>query len=102
MLTGALLMMAAAAAPADGASQRKALVACFRATVAKAQEEKKASSDFGPMVRAHCASEITDFRAAVIALDLRNGRPKKPAEADADVQVEDYVTSFAERLQQPS
>ncbi|GLR48378.1 hypothetical protein [Sphingomonas astaxanthinifaciens] len=94
-----LLVMAAGGAPiADGAAQRKELVACLRTVATTAKDQKKTAADFDGMAKASCAAQMTAFKAALVAFDVKNGRPRKPAETDAEAQIGDYMSTYADRL----
>lgn len=91
-LLAALLVQGETAAP------RKEFVACLHSAVAKAQDSKMKPASFEPLARSMCAAQISAFRLALIAYDRKSGSPRGQAEADADAQIGDYVTSSSEKL----
>lgn len=97
MLSMAMAMAAMTAQP-DATAQRQQFVACLRAAVTKAQSDKVKPADFDALARQACAAELTSFRAALVAWDVKSGSPRKRAETDADVQIGDYVISASEKL----
>ena len=98
MLTGFAMLAAAAAVQVDAGAQRQQFVACLRTVVSKGTEAKMKPDGFGPAARTDCAAQITAFRSALVAVDVRNGRARKAAEADADTQIGDYITDYSTRL----
>ena len=90
--------MAAMTVQADTAAQRQQFVACLRTAVTKAQGDKMKPAGFEPLARQMCASQITAFRTALVAYDVKAGSPRARAATDADAQISDYVLSASEKL----
>ena len=98
MLTGTLLAVAAMMQASPTAAPRQQFVACLRTTVTKATNAKMKPDQFDSVARTDCAAQITSFRSALVAFDVKNGRPRKAAETDADQQITDYVVDYSTRL----
>ena len=82
-------------AAADGA--RTALRTCIKQAAAEAKGQKVANDAFTGFVRQKCAAQETSFKSAVWAFDSKNKVSKKQSESDAEFQVEDFLTSAADR-----
>jgi hypothetical protein len=95
MLASAILAAAFQSTAADSA--RTALRACIKQASAEAKGQKVASDAFGTFVRQKCAAQTTSFKSAVWAFDSKNKVSRKQSDSDAEFQIEDFVTSAADR-----
>jgi cobalamin biosynthesis protein CobT len=77
--------------------QRDQYLNCLDQAVASATAQKMPSDSFEAHLRQTCADAATKFQNALIAFDLKNKVPRKQAAADAQVQVDDFVSNLVSR-----
>lgn len=95
MVASAIYAAAFQSSAADGA--RTALRACIKQAATEAKGQKVASDAFPAFVRQKCSAQTTSFKSAVWAFDSKNRVSKKQSESDSEFQVDDFVTSAADR-----
>jgi len=78
-------------------SQRDNYLACLDKAFADAKTQKMPAEALDVHLRTSCASIETGFEGALVAFDMKNKVARKQAAADAQVQVDDFVTSLVER-----
>ena len=83
------------AAAADSA--RLALRTCIKQAATDAKGQKVANDAFAAFVKQKCATQTTSFKSAVWAFDSKNKVSRKQSESDSEFQVDDFVTSAADR-----
>ena len=86
-------------AAADGA--RSSFRACLKQASAEAKSQNVPSAAFPAFVRQKCAAQESSFKSALWAFDSKNKVSRKQSEADAQLQIDDFVTVAAERYAAP-
>lgn len=94
-----VLVMAFAFAAGDpvDTSPRGRFGSCMKGTIEKANAAKIAPTAYADFARQACAAELTNFRAHMIAYDLKAGWTRKKAEPDAEGQIGDAVADWIDR-----
>jgi hypothetical protein len=67
--------------------------ACLKQTGAKATSEKVAADVYETYLRAACSGQLSSLRSALIGFSMKNGMARKQASSDADMTVDDYISS---------
>ena len=98
MIAFAAIMVLAAAAMQASAAPRHQFVTCLKQSVEKARADKVTPEGFGAFARQSCATQIGSFKQGLVSFDLKNGVARKRAEADAELQIEDYLVVSSENL----
>ena len=80
---------------ADGA--RTALRACIKTAATEAKTQKMTSDALPDFIHQKCSAEEVKFKSAVWAFDSKNKVSKKQSESDVNLQIDDFVTSAADR-----
>ncbi len=95
VIASAIYAAAFQSAAADGA--RTALRNCIRQATTEAKTQKIATDGVAAFIRQKCTAQESSFKSAVWAFDSKNKVSKKQSEKDSEYQVEDFVTSAADR-----
>src|SRR3954463_1924403 len=66
---------------------------CLRQAAAKATSEKVGGDAIEAYLRNACSAEMQTLKGAVVAFRMKNGMAKKAASSDADMTVDDYLSS---------
>ena len=96
-LVVASAIYAAAFQSSGAATARTTLRTCLHGAVEEAQKQKLAADGFTAFAHQQCATQETNFKSAMWAFDSKNKVSKRQSESDADVQIEDFVASAADR-----
>jgi len=67
--------------------------ACLKQTGAKATSEKVGADAYEAYLRAACSGQLSALRNALIGFSVKNGMARKQAGSDADMTVDDYISS---------
>ena len=92
----AFVVMAMQAAAAN--VPRQQFVACIKQSVEKAKSDKILPDAFAAFARSNCAGQFEAFKQGLVSFDVKNGVARKRAEADAELQIDDYLIGAAEKL----
>ena len=90
------IFLAAFQSPAAN-SARSALRDCIKQAATDAKTQKVANDAVAAFIRQKCSAQETSFKSAVWAFDSKNKVSKKQSEKDSEFQIEDFVTSAADR-----
>ena len=93
-----MAFLAASMQASAAAAPRQQFVACLKQTVEKANAGKMKPESFGAFARTTCAAQIGSFKQGLISFDVKNGVARKRADADAELQVEDYLVGASEKI----
>jgi hypothetical protein len=74
-------------------AKRDAFLTCLEQQVAAAKTQKIAGDAFETAVREACAASANALKAELIAFDLKNKVPRKLASEDAQLQVDDFLST---------
>lgn len=83
-------LQASISAPTD------AFRGCLRQAATKATNEKVGGDAIEAYLRAACSTQMQTLKSAVIAFRIKNGMAKKAAADDAEMTVDDYVSTPAD------
>ena len=72
---------------------RDAFRACLAKAADKATTDKVAADGIEAYLKTTCAVDANALRSAVVAFDAKNGMAHKTAASDAELTVDDYVSS---------
>lgn len=70
--------------------------ACLREAVSKAQTEKVTGDKIEDYLRGACTAQMGTLKDALMAFRLKNGMNRKEAASDAEMTVDDYVSTPAD------
>jgi hypothetical protein len=98
LLLSSVLVVAAAQSAAVN-SARDGLRNCFKEAVTQAKTDKIPKDGFQTFARTHCTAQASKFTAAVWAFDAKNKVSKKQSNADAELQIEDFLFTADEKFQ---
>ena len=96
-LLAASAILAAAWQTSAADSARSALRTCIKAAATEAAGQKMTSDALPAFIHQKCGAEEVKFKSAVWAFDSKNKVPKKDSESNSQVQIDDFVTSAADR-----
>jgi len=69
---------------------------CLREAANKASNEKVGGDKIEDYLRSACTGEMQTLKGAIIAFRVKNGMSRKAAAGDADMTVDDYVSTPAD------
>jgi hypothetical protein len=78
------------------AGPTEAFRGCLREAAAKATTDKVSADAIENYLQTACTAQMTTLKSAVVAFRMKNGMSRKAATDDAEMTVEDYVSSPAD------
>ena len=93
----AIVIAAAVAVQAGSDDPRRAYVSCLKDAVASAKGANVAADGFNDYAHTTCATIEGSFRSKLVQFNVTNGMSKKSAAEDAQIQLDDYLYTAAEK-----
>lgn len=95
IIASAIVLAMLQNAAANGA--RSSLVDCLRTAMADAKKNNVAADAVTAHMKQACGAHEAKLKAALIAIDVKNGVGRKQASADAELQADDYYATQEEK-----
>lgn len=78
-------------------NKRDAFISCLEEQVSAAKAQNVAGEMFETHARQSCGSRADAMKAELIAFDVKNKVPRKQALEDAQVQIDDFLSTSVSR-----